>query len=104
MNAVNKLLLNETTESAVIAEVKRHHPLFKRLTYQATEMIFQRGVIARLKSAQILFREGTQDLMVYIILCGKIIVRSNDQGILCIAGPGESVGEESFLVINHKYR
>ena len=84
--------------------MRHYHPLFKRLTYQASEMIFQKGAIMRLKSAQVLFKEGSQDLLIYIILSGKIIIRNNDQGILGVIGPTESIGEESYLVISYRCR
>lgn len=97
MNSINKLLLNTASESSVVSELRHYHPLFKTFTFQGSRMIFQRGLIVRLRSMQLLFKERTQEFVVYIVLCGRIVVCNVDLGLLGVVGIGESLGEESLL-------
>lgn len=97
MNIINKLLLNATSESSAVSELRHWHPLFQSLTFQGSRAIFQRSSIVRLRSTQLLFREGMPELVVYIILCGRMLVHTADLGLLGVAGTGDSLGEESLF-------
>lgn len=97
MNSINKLLLNKASEDIVVSELRHYHPLFQSFTFQGARIIFQRSSIVRLRSMQLLFKEGIQEHIVYIVLCGRILVRTVDLGLLGVVGIGESLGEESLL-------
>ena len=104
MTSINLFFRNEISETSVISEIHKYHPLFRLMIVQSVDLTFQSASILCLKPSQILFKEGSRETLIYIILYGKIVIRTMDQGVLGVVGPGESVGEESFLTINYKYR
>eukprot|EP00826_Nyctotherus_ovalis_P062357 TRINITY_DN9007_c0_g1_i4.p2 TRINITY_DN9007_c0_g1~~TRINITY_DN9007_c0_g1_i4.p2 ORF type:complete len:131 (+),score=40.05 TRINITY_DN9007_c0_g1_i4:26-394(+) len=99
---VNKLLTSDIDTESFIAVIRSNHPLFKNLTYRSAGMIFGKGRILKLKPSQILFKEGMKGDLVCIVLYGKILLRRADRGVLGVAMPGESVGEE--IVFGHTVR
>lgn len=104
MNSINRYLLNASSESTVVSDIRRYHPLFKRFTFQGSLMIFRQCTIVRLKSSQILFKEGQRDRIAYIVLYGKLVIRTMEDGVLGVAGSGESVGEETIFGKNFQAR
>ena len=104
MNSINKYLANAVSESTFITEIQQYHPFFKSLTFQGARMIFQCSAVVRLRPSQILFREGSKECVAYIILCGKIVIRNMDQGVLGVIGLRDTVGEEAFLSSNYFVR
>lgn len=104
MNSVNRFLINASSESTVVSDIRRYHPLFRRLTFQGSVMIFRQCAIVRLGPSQLLFKEAQRELFVYLILYGKLMLRTVDDGVLGVAGPGESVGEEAFLCAGFQTR
>ena len=67
-------------------------------------MILQRGSIIRLEPGQILFGDGSLSNIVFIILCGKIVIRGIEDNVLDVIGADESVGEEAYLLPKEKFR
>lgn len=102
MDAVNKLLTSDISTESFLAVLRNSHPLFKNLTYRGAGMIFGKGRILKLRPSQILFKEGMKGDLVCIVLYGKILLRTASRGVLGVATPGESVGEET--VFGHTVR
>jgi len=94
MEALNKLLTNDISTASFVSTMRNHHPLFKNLGYRSAGIIFGKGRILKLKPSQILYKEGTRGDIISIILYGKILLRTAERGMLGVALPGESIGEE----------
>ena len=60
-------------------------------------MIFRKSVLVKLNHTQILFKEGTTEHFIYIILCGKMISYTRYGEAMSVVGANQSVGEECFL-------
>ena len=84
----------------MVSDIRRRHPLFSHLTFKGSSIIFRQCSILRLRPSQILFKEGQRDRGIYIILEGRLALRTKDGGVLGVLGIGESAGEEAFLLSN----
>ena len=104
VNSINRYLLNSSSESSIVSDIRRYHPLFRKLTFQGSVMIFRQCTLVQLQPSQILYKEGQRELFVYAILYGKLVLRAIEDGVLGVAGPGESVGEEAFLSLTFQSR
>lgn len=96
MLALDSFAYNENSEAMMMSEIRRYHPLFKKLSFQAARMLFRYGKILKLQPAQKLSKEGTQEKKMHIILYGRILIKANDC-IIGVADYNETIGEESFL-------
>ena len=104
MDAINKLLTKESTSMAFITAIRSIHPLFQRFTFQGAGMIFGKGQLLKFKASQIIFEEGTKGESVFLILYGKVIVRTAEKSVLGIFVPGETIGEEALFNCLIRYK
>jgi len=86
----------------VISDLRRYHPVFKKLSYQGARMVLTNGKILSLKVFQVLYEEGERESNIYLILYGKLTLRANE--ILGVINSFESIGEESLFIPNYQYR
>ena len=98
------MLSNKDSVTTAIADIRRLHPFLRKLTTQGAGMLFKQGKIIKLKPCQILYKEGSKDNSVFIIIYGKMILRSIEKGVLGTISSEESIGEESFLKSGYKFR
>ena len=97
-------MLNPASESSALSIIRKHHPLFKKITPQGTKKIFLNGQIVKLKASQILYKEGYNENMAYVVIYGKAVIWTIEEGVLGVADLNNSVGEEAFIAINYKSR
>lgn len=100
---LDKLAYNEVSESLVVSELRRCHPLFRRLSYKGASMIFRQGSFVRLRNGQTICHEG-EDECACIVLSGRIVVYTECGDVLGVVSSGESVGEEVFVLPQRSYR
>ena len=104
MNSINKLATNPSAFSSSVSNIRKYHPLFMKFTFRGSGIILRKGTIINLNSYQILFKEGFRETLVYIVLYGKAIIRTDKDGVLGIVGIGESIGEEGILTPGYQFR
>ena len=96
----------EVSDENYVSIIHNYNPFFKKLTFIGAKIILGNGEIIKLKESQTIFKQRDFGDSIFIILYGKIIVKTNEDGILRIATPGESIGEgilykDSFRYYNH---
>ena len=104
MCTINKLINNPPLFQSMLTNIRKHHPLFMKLTFRGAKIILKQGNILRLDPLQILFKDGSMDTTLFIMLYGKVVLRTIDDGIVGVVGIGESIGEETILMPNYQYR
>jgi len=104
METLNRFTFNEISESSVIADLRLYHPLFKELNFKSSSIIFHNGSLIQLNDTQVLYKEGAGDCLVYIVLCGRLIVYTQYGDVLSVVRAGECVGEEAFMSSQWNYR
>ena len=97
-------MTNSSAATSAIGSIRKYHPLFKKLSFQGSKIIFSNGKLIKLKASQILYKQSRRENVAYIILYGKIAIWVMEGGVLSTVDLHDSVGEESFLAKEYKCR
>jgi len=82
-------------------ELMRFHPFFNKLSYYAVKDFLQSCNLIKLRLNQLLYRQADQNLCVYIILFGKLVLHHRSWGGLGVLSMGNCVGEETMIERNN---
>eukprot|EP00826_Nyctotherus_ovalis_P014515 TRINITY_DN14053_c0_g2_i1.p1 TRINITY_DN14053_c0_g2~~TRINITY_DN14053_c0_g2_i1.p1 ORF type:complete len:233 (+),score=31.29 TRINITY_DN14053_c0_g2_i1:408-1106(+) len=104
INSISKLMANPASMLSATKSIRKHHPLFRKLSSQGTKIVFSNGRIIRLKGSEVLYKQNRRENVAYIVLYGKIAVWTIDEGVLGTVDLHDSVGEEAFIAKNYKHR
>jgi len=104
MEKINKWMSNKGFETTAISDIRKCHPFFRKITYQGSRIFFQQGKLIKLKPTETLFLENAKASSAYIVLCGRIIMKTVEEGTLGVITTGETVGEEVLLVPECQFR
>lgn len=73
----------------------RFHPFFNSISIKATKDILGICTLVKLLHGKLLYKEGDKSSSVYIILLGKVVIHTNEQGALGVLTMKNTVGEET---------
>ena len=103
MIVIEKFICNSITITSFISTLRFYHPLFNKFTTRGAAMIFGKGRIIKLNQDQTVFTEGSNAETLYLVLYGKIIMRTINKNIMQVIKPGDSVGEEVLFNCSVRY-
>jgi CRP-like cAMP-binding protein len=104
MESINKWVTNKGFEATAISDIRRCHPFFRKLTYQGSRIFFHQGKLIKLKPSETLFLENSKASSAYIVLCGRITMKTVEEGTLGVIATGDTVGEEVLLIPEYQFR
>jgi hypothetical protein len=90
---------NEEFESNIdllVFELKKEHSFFQKLSYRILKEILRCGHIVTIKN-QNLYMENDYNEYAYIVLYGKLYLKTKSLGVFADCPTGNTIGEEAIL-------
>jgi len=104
MIVIKKYLNNKCSNTLLTSTIRKNHSIFRKISLQGTRIILRQAKLIKLKPSQLLYKEGYDERVCYIVLYGRVVVLVVDEGILGIMSSGESIGEECLLIPSYNCR
>lgn len=86
----------ESNIDLLVFELKKEHSFFQKLSYRIMKEILRCGQIVSIKN-QNLYVESDYSEYAYIILYGKLYLKTKSLGVFADCSTGNTIGEEAIL-------
>ena len=103
MDAINDFNTNLISRIEFESTIYNYNPLFKKFTFNGVREILKECKIVSYNQLKTIYEQETIGNYIYIILYGKVLMKSNKNGILGILTSGECIGEEILFNVRYRY-